>query len=182
MIAFGYLPIFLVSFCLWPFFENPKKYWDCGVAAVIHIAIGVALYSIGGSQMLFYTLVIPCFLMFALGGYIFYAQHNFPKAMLHDDDHWDYFEAALHSSSYIKMNRVMQWCTANIGFHHIHHVNSRIPFYRLPEAMQAIPELQHPLETSLSPREILRCLRLKLWDAGHGKLIEMREFRAIKPL
>jgi len=111
--------------------------------------------------------------MYALGGYIFYAQHNFPTVMLKDNDNWDYLDAALNSSSYIKMNRLMQWFTANIGFHHIHHVNPRIPFYRLPEAMKALPELQHPRETSLGFPEIIRCLQLKLWDEDRGTMIPL---------
>jgi len=175
MIAFGYIPIFLVSFCLWPFFENPKRYWDCGVAAVIHVAIAVTLYIVGGFSLLLYTLLMPSLFMYALGGYIFYAQHNFPGVFLRDNENWDYLDAALNSSSYIRMNRIMQWFTANIGFHHIHHVNPRIPFYRLPETMKAMPELQHPRETSLKPMEILTCLRLKLWDEKKGKMIPLTE-------
>lgn len=173
MIAFAYIPIFLVSFCFWPFFENPKKYWDCGVAAVVHIAIGAWLYITGGFSLLLFTLLIPCLIMYAIGGYLFYAQHNFPQVQLKDDGHWDYLDAALNSSSYIKMNPLMQWFTANIGFHHIHHVNPRIPFYRLPEAMKALPELQHPRETSLSPPEIARCLQLKLWDEEKQAMVSL---------
>jgi len=173
MIAFAYIPIFLVSFCLWPFFENPKRYWDCGVAAIIHIALATTLYLVGGFQLLLCTLIIPNVLMYAIGGYIFYAQHNFPKVKLMDNEHWDYLDAALNSSSYIKMNRAMRWFTANIGYHHIHHVNPRIPFYRLPETMKALPELQHPKETSLNPAEIVRCLRLKLWDEDQEKMIPL---------
>ncbi len=176
MIAFAYIPIFFVSFCLWPFFENPKKYWDCGVAAVVHITIGVGLYILGGFSMLFFSLLIPSVIMYALGGYLFYAQHNFPQVVLKDNKDWDYLDAALNSSSYIKMNPLMQWFTANIGFHHVHHVNPRIPFYRLPETMEALPELQHPRETSLSPAEIIRCLRLKLWDEEKGKMITLPDF------
>jgi acyl-lipid omega-6 desaturase (Delta-12 desaturase) len=176
MIAFAYIPIFLVSFCLWPFFENPRKYWDCGVAAIVHVLIATALYLSGGFQLLLFSLLIPCLVMYALGGYIFYAQHNFPKVVFRDDRNWSYLDAALNSSSYIRMNRVMRWITANIGFHHVHHVNPRIPFYRLPEAMGALPELQNPRDTSLDPGEILRCLRLKLWDEERGKMISMREF------
>jgi len=173
MIAFAYIPIFLVSFCLWPFFENPKRYWDCGVAALVHMAIGATLFMLGGVGLLFFTLIIPSLFMYALGGYIFYAQHNFPTVMLRDNDHWDYLDAALNSSGYIKMNKVMCWFTANIGYHHIHHVNPRIPFYRLPEAMEALPELQHPRETSLNPAEIIRCLRLKLWDDEKHKMVSL---------
>ena len=179
MIAFAYIPIFLVSFCLWPFFENPKKYWDCGISAILHIGIAIALYVAGGFQLLFFTLLIPCFLKYALGGYIFYAQHNFPKAMLKDNDQWDYLDAALNSSSFIKMNGFMHWVTANIGYHHIHHVNPRIPFYRLPETMKALPELQHPGETSLKPMEVFRCLRLKLWDEQQERMISLADFRKL---
>ena len=62
------------------------------------------------------------------------------------------------------MGRVMCWFTGNIGYHHVHHLNSKIPFYRLPEAMAAIADLQSPVTTSLHPRDVLACLRLKLWD------------------
>lgn len=175
MIAFAYIPIFLVSFCLWPFFENPKKYWDCGVAAVVHASIAIGLYVAGGFQMLLFSLLVPSFVMYALGGYLFYAQHNFPKAFFRDDPEWSYFDAALNSSSYIRMNRVMRWITANIGFHHVHHVNSRIPFYRLPEAMKEIPELQSPRDTSLQFFEIWKCLKLKLWDEDRGRMISLEE-------
>ena len=176
MILFAYIPIFLVSFCLWPFFENPRRYYDCGVAAVLHFVFGGILYTLGGWDALFFSLIIPCITMFAVGGYIFYAQHNFPNVMLRNDENWDYLEAALYSSSYIKMNGIMRWFTANIGYHHVHHVNARIPFYRLPEAMRYIEELQHPRSTSLNPGEIWRCLQLKLWDSKNGKMITMREY------
>lgn len=63
------------------------------------------------------------------------------------------------SSSYMRLNKLMQWFTGNIGYHHVHHMNVLIPFYRLPEAMAAIPELQSPATTSLAPREILACFR-----------------------
>jgi omega-6 fatty acid desaturase (delta-12 desaturase) len=62
----------------------------------------------------------------------------------------------------------MSWFTGNIGYHHVHHVNARIPFYRLPEAMAGITEFQTPGATSLSPRQIWQCLRLHLWDSQRG--------------
>lgn len=176
MIAFAYVPIFLVSFCLWPFFENPRKYWDCGLAAVTHAIIASSLWVAGGWPSVVYTLLIPSTVTFCLGGYIFYAQHNFPAVILAEDDTWDYFDAALNSSSFIQMNRVMRWFTANIGYHHIHHVNSRIPFYRLPDVMDAFCEFQRPRTTSLNAIEIYRCLRLKLWDPEKGRMISMKEF------
>jgi len=59
----------------------------------------------------------------------------------------------------------------NIGYHHIHHLNARIPFYRLPEAVRGIPELMNPRSTSLHPMEILRCLRLKVWDVEAQRMV-----------
>lgn len=179
IILFAYIPVFLISFCLWPFVENPRKYYDCGIAVLVHGMIGTILYLTGGWPTVFYTLLIPCFTMFAMGGYIFYAQHNFPSVMLRSDAEWDYFDAALLSSSYIKMNGIMRWFTANIGYHHVHHVNSRIPFYRLPEAMNKIPELQNPRCTSLHPMEIWKCIQLKLWDEKSGKMISLTEFKKL---
>lgn len=177
MIAFAYIPIFLVSFCLYPFFENPGKYWDCGVAAVVHVLIAAGVCLAGGLELLMFAVIVPSVVMYAIGGYIFYAQHNFPKVVFRDDPHWSYLDSALNSSGFIRMNRIMRWITANIGYHHVHHVNPRIPFYRLPEAMKALPELQSPRDTSLRFSEVVRCLRLKLWDDDLGRMISMAEFR-----
>ena len=93
----------------------------------------------------------PVVLGASLGAYLFYAQHNFPAAEIRAGSEWDYVFAALRSSSYMAMNPILGWFTANIGYHHIHHLNSRIPFYRLPETMAAIEELQSPGRTSLQP-------------------------------
>ena len=71
----------------------------------------------------------------------------------------------------------MQWVTANVGIHHVHHINAKIPFYRLNEAMNKIPALQNPKTTSLSIREIRRCLRLKVWDEDDNRMIGLRELR-----
>jgi omega-6 fatty acid desaturase (delta-12 desaturase) len=72
----------------------------------------------------------------------------------------------------MKLGPIMSYFTGNIGYHHVHHLNHRIPFYRLPEAMAAIEELQHPRGvTSLSPRDILACFRQKLWDPEQGRMV-----------
>jgi len=63
--------------------------------------------------------------------------------------------------------------TGNIGYHHIHHLNSRIPFYRLKEAMDSMPELKNVPTTSWNPIEMFRCLRLKLWDAENNRMITL---------
>ena len=72
--------------------------------------------------------VLPLFLATAAGSYLFYAQHNYPTASYVDRREWNYHHAALHTSSMFNMSPVMHWFTANIGYHHVHHLNHRIPF------------------------------------------------------
>jgi omega-6 fatty acid desaturase (delta-12 desaturase) len=73
----------------------------------------------------------------------------------------------------------MDWFTGNIGYHHVHHLNPRIPFYRLPEAMAALPELQNPRVTTLHPRDIVACLRQNLWDPARQRMVTYREARIV---
>ena len=75
------------------------------------------------------------------------------------------------------MSPFWKWMTANIGYHHIHHINSRIPFYRLPEAMAKIPELQTATVTTLNPWDVIKCLRLKVWDTKQNKMIGLAELK-----
>ena len=178
-ISFGYVFMFLYGMCLNPFLSHPRKHFDCLIALVVHLAIGVALAVIvtvfASWSGLLFTILIPFAIACAIGSYLFYAQHNFPTVAFSTNAGWTYETAALTSSSFMRMNPVMRWFTANIGFHHIHHLNARIPFYRLPEVMQAFPELTAPKTTSLSPLEIYRCLRLKAWDTEAQRMVGLRE-------
>jgi omega-6 fatty acid desaturase (delta-12 desaturase) len=122
--------------------------------------------------------LFPSLLSSAIGAYLFYAQHNFPSSTLKSKEDWNYAYAALHSSSFIKMSKLMHWFTGNIGYHHIHHMNSRIPFYALPAVFNDMKEFQHPPTTSLLPWDIYRCLRLKAWDPDEGKMVGLREIYA----
>ena len=88
---------------------------------------------------------------------------------------WDYVYAALYSSSYMKGSPLMHWITGNIGYHHVHHLNAKIPFYRLPEAMESMRELQSPVRTSLSISDVIGCLQLKLWDPATEELLTFRQ-------
>ena len=71
----------------------------------------------------------------------------------------------------------MRWFTGNIGFHHVHHLNPRIPFYRLPAAMRGIPELQRPITIKLNARTILSSFRIKLWDPERQRMVSYRAAR-----
>lgn len=170
-IALGYVFVFLQGMCLLPFIRKPKEHFDCLVALIVHFAISVALVHYVGWMGLLLTQTIPHLITFGLGSYLFYAQHNFPGVSFYDKGGWTYERAALESSSYMKTSKLMAWFTANIGYHHIHHLNARIPFYRLPEVLEALPELQRPKITTLSPMEVIRCLRLKVWDVEQQRMV-----------
>jgi omega-6 fatty acid desaturase (delta-12 desaturase) len=171
-ILFGYVFIFLFGMCLYPFFNHPSKHYDSLLAFVLHLVLATWVTVFLGAPALLLTLLLPFFVASAIGCYLFYAQHNFPSVSFSDKAGWTYEKAALTSSSFMKMNRFMAWVTANIGYHHVHHLNARIPFYRLPEVMKALPELQDAKTTSLQPAEIWRCLRLKVWDVSAQRMVE----------
>jgi acyl-lipid omega-6 desaturase (Delta-12 desaturase) len=173
-ILFGYLFVFLYGMCLYPFFNQPREHYDCGIAFVVHILIAVTLTYCFGWPALLLTQIIPHFIASAIGSYLFYAQHNFPSVSFYDRAGWAYEKAAMESSSYLKTGRLWAWFTANIGYHHIHHLNARIPFYRLPEVISQIPELSKPKTTSLRPSEVIRCLRLKVWDVEAQQMVSLR--------
>ncbi len=176
-VLFGYVTVFLLSFCLIPFVRNPKRYASSGLALVLHAAFGAAIYMVLGVGAFLFAFLIPFSVASALGSLLFYVQHNFEGMQLPDHDAWNHTDASLHASSYLKLSPPMQWFTGNIGFHHVHHLNPKIPFYRLPAAMNAIPELAAPHAIRLDPRTVVRAFRLKLWDAERGEMVSYRAAR-----
>ncbi len=173
----SYFTMFLFGMCIQSFLSSPRRHWDSLVVVLLHVGFSVFLVVQFGWLTWFLSFFLPFFLSHMLGAYLFYAQHNFPGVVFKNNQEWNYAKAALESSSYMVMNPVMQWVTANIGFHHIHHLNSRIPFYRLPEAMREIPELQQSKTTSLKPSDIIACLKLKVWDPSQNKMIGSNELK-----
>ena len=173
-ILFGYLFNFLFGMVVYPFINSPRKHFDCLVALLVHIMLAVLVVIYFNWPTLILALVFPRFIATAMGSYLFYAQHNFPGVSFHDKGGWTYEKAALESSSYLKTSPIMAWFTANIGYHHIHHLNHRIPFYRLPEIYRDIPELQKVKTTSLHPVDVFRCFSLKVWCVETQRMVGVR--------
>ncbi len=169
-IAFGYVTIFFYGMCVRSLFISPRKHYDSAIALASHLAIATWLAYMSWDWLVL-GLIVPSLIASSMGAYLFYCQHNYPDVKLRDSSEWSYVFAALHSSSFTKMSRLMHWFTGNIGYHHIHHLNAHIPFYRLPEAMAGIEELQSPGTTSLHPRDVWACLSLKLWDVDRDCLV-----------
>ncbi|MDT8405126.1 fatty acid desaturase family protein [Sulfuriflexus sp.] len=159
----------------WSPLRDPARHWDSALAILAHGGLITSLWLFGGFDVALFSVLLPMAIASALGSYLFFAQHSFKRMHIITPEAWTFYRAALESSSYMRLNRIMQWFTGNIGYHHIHHLNVRIPFYRLPEAMVAIPELQSPVTTSLMPKDIKECFQASLWDQAKHCMVTYRE-------
>ena len=175
VIALGYWFTFLHGMCIQPGLANPKKHWDSCLAVFVHVTYIACMLLMAGWEVTMLAIVLPNTAAFGFGAYLFYVQHNFPSVQFVSDGDWAYESSALKSSSFLDLSPWMHWVTANIGYHHVHHLNARIPFYRLPEAKTAIPELQNPPSTNLKWREMRRCMALKVWDEQRGLMIPLAD-------
>lgn len=120
------------------------------------------------------TLISCC-----IGLWLFYVQHQYEETYWHDHENWNFFEAALHGSSHLVLPRPLQWLTAYIGLHHVHHLNAQIPNYRLQDCLAANPELQ--CATKVTMGDTWRLVNLALWDEEKRQLISFRQLRKLQP-
>ena len=105
----------------------------------------------------------------AAGVWMFYVQHQFEDTYWERREDWDFTAAALQGSSFYKLPAILQWFSGNIGFHHIHHLSSRIPNYSLERCHKS-----HPIFENVKPitlRTSLKSLHFRLWDEEHRKLV-----------
>ncbi len=116
------------------------------------------------------TVQLPIMLLASIVGvWLFSVQHRFEAAQWWHQEQWTPVQASLEGSSYLKLPRLLQWLTGNIGFHHIHHLSARIPNYRLQECHEGRPELSEA--TTLTFGEALRAPSYALWDEAAGRMV-----------
>jgi acyl-lipid omega-6 desaturase (Delta-12 desaturase) len=142
--------------------------------AAIAILVATMIWLVGIKSFLLVHLPIMV-LAASIGVWLFYVQHQFEDTFWAQDKDWNFQEAALHGSSHYDLPSVLRWFTANIGVHHVHHLCSRIPYYRLPRVLQDHP--QFAVAGRLTLFQSLRCVRRVLWDEGRRRLISFRELR-----
>ena len=131
-----------------------------------------------GGLMPMLLIFLPSTLIAATAGvWLFYVQHQFEDTHWESDEDWQLHEAALHGSSHYILPSVLQWFSANIGIHHVHHLYSRIPFYRLTEVLRDHDELAN--SNRMTIRESLANARLHLWDEQSRRLLSFAEARAL---
>ncbi len=142
-------------------------------AAIAAIA-GILIWFMG--IWTFLLVHLPITLLAASAGvWLFYVQHQFEDTFWAHSDEWSRHDAALHGSSHYVLPGILRWFTANIGVHHVHHLCSGIPYYRLPQVLKNHPDLSDINRLTLF--ESLRCVRLVLWDEVQRRLVSFREAR-----
>jgi acyl-lipid omega-6 desaturase (Delta-12 desaturase) len=154
------------------------KYWLSAMSTNAAILAGLVAIMYFGGLMPILLIFLPTTLLAATAGmWLFYVQHQFEGTHWDAEEDWQLHDAALHGSSHYVMPSVLQWLSANIGIHHVHHLYSRIPFYRLPEVLRDHLELAEGNRMTI--RESLRSARLHLWDEKTKRLLSFAEARAL---
>ena len=178
IVMFGLGPgyLFLVQNRLPLGFMSQARFWVSAMLtnAVILCALGAIVYFKGLQPIL--LIFMPTTLVAAtIGVWLFYVQHQFENTYWEETPDWDLHDAAFHGSSHYVLPPVLQWLTANIGIHHIHHLYSRIPFYRLPQVLVDCPALG--TVNRLTIRESFAQARLHLWDEERKRLVAFSQIR-----
>jgi omega-6 fatty acid desaturase (delta-12 desaturase) len=143
-----------------------------GTNTAIAVLVAAMIWLVGFGPFLLIHLPITA-LAASIGVWLFFVQHQFEGTSWSHDEVWSFHEAALHGSSHYYLPGVLRWFTANIGVHHVHHLSSRIPCYRLPDVLRDHPQLAAVGRITLP--QSLRCVRLALWDEKEQRLIPFKE-------
>lgn len=176
IVLFGLGPIFLFAIhhripAVSPF--RHRKIWGSilGTDAALAAIVVLMLLTVGGRALMLGYL--PVILLAATAGiWLFYIQHQFEQTYWAPGPDWNFHAAALNGSSFYDLPAVLHWLTGYIGFHHIHHVCSKIPNYRLRECFDENPEFRDARRLTLV--DSLKCLRLSLWDEERRLLVPFR--------
>ena len=160
--------------------QRPRMRHSVLLTDLALLAVGGGLWWLIGIDSLLLVWMPAAMLAGSAGIWLFYVQHQFEDAYWQNPGEWSYTEAALRGSSYLKLPKVLQFFTGNIGLHHVHHLNARIPNYNLQRAHDENPVFEDVPVLSFS--QALRTVNLKLWDEDSGKLVTFAQARTTHPL
>ncbi len=160
------------------YMRKQAKYWISAMgtnASIIVLAAGL-IWIMGAAA--FFIIYLPMIVgAGAMGIWLFYVQHQFEDTHWETSEDWDVHDAALYGSSHYDLPQPLRWLTANIGIHHVHHLNARIPFYRLSEALRDHPKLKTIKRLTLW--RSFSCVGLKLWHEESRKLITFKQAQKV---
>jgi omega-6 fatty acid desaturase (delta-12 desaturase) len=179
VVMFGLGPIWslMIGPRLWSSQMRPRQRRSVIVTNIVLAILIAAIVSIVGPQGWLLVQIPTAILAGTLGVFMFYVQHQFEDVYWETSDRWNYADAALQGSSYLKLPKLLQFFTGNIGLHHVHHLSAKIPNYNLQRAHDESP-IFHDVPV-LSVGDALRAVRLKVIDRQSGRLLTWREVRAL---
>jgi omega-6 fatty acid desaturase (delta-12 desaturase) len=180
MFGVGPLYLFLIEHRLpFGFMSKGAMPWLSTMTTNAGILVAASLLIWGAGLTPFLVVLLPIIAIAAsIGVWLFYVQHQFEGTTWEGAADWSQPEAALHGSSYYDLPPPLLWFSGNIGVHHVHHLSSGIPLYRLPEVLRNHPELREVGRLGLW--ESLACVRLALWDAEKRRMVSFGEARAAR--
>jgi len=156
------------------------KLWGSVLATNAGIVVAAVLVAMLVGPVTLLKVQVPVTLLASsIGVWLFFIQHQFDGVYWRRDNEWHPDHAALHGSSYYRLPKALQWLTASIGLHHIHHLCSRVPNYRLQECMDRVPELNQVKRVTFM--DSVRCATLALWDEAAMKMIGFRDLKHAQP-
>lgn len=180
VILLGFGPAFLFIKHRWPTrsIAGRKEVWNVHLTNLALAAL-ITTFSLLIGFREFMLIWLPIFLLSGSAGvWLFYVQHQFEDAYWRGGEDWDYATAAVYGSSYFRLPKVLQWFTGNIGFHHVHHLSPKIPNYRLEKCHRENPTFQKVVTLTL--RESVRTLGLRLWDEESGRMVSFGHLRRLR--
>ncbi len=155
--------------------QSRRSIMGLNLALLITFALSMAMIGVWPVLVAY----LPMLIIAAwIGGWLFYIQHQFEGTYWEHSDSWNFHQAAIESSSYFVLPPLLRWFTGNIGLHHVHHLCSKIPNYRLQACLDAFPELRNAARR-ITLRDSVKCWRLALWDEDRSRLISFREFKTL---
>ena len=152
-----------------PFMMTKKVIWSVMLTNIFVAVIYLPLLWYFGFWGMVFVFAAPAYLSGVLGLALFYLQHNYPDSHWYKTKDWEHEKAAIEGSSLIILPEPLEWFSHAIGYHHIHHLNSKVPGYRLRECYDAVIEFRE-IEP-LSWRDAVDSFKLRLWSYEKNKLV-----------
>ncbi|HEY8809785.1 MAG TPA: fatty acid desaturase [Solirubrobacterales bacterium] len=179
LVMFGLGPIWslMIGPRIWSSKMRPRqRHSVIATNLVLATVIGTIVWLIGPTTWLLVQMP-TAIIAGTLGVFLFYVQHQFEDAYWESSEDWSYPDAALQGSSYLKLPKILQFFSGNIGLHHVHHLSAKIPNYNLQRAHDENP-IFHDVPV-LSVRDGLRSIRLKVIDSNSGRMLTWNQVRAL---
>lgn len=173
LFLFGSFYTFLVVYRFKGLGGTPAERRSVILTDLLIAAIAVSA-SLGFGFRAYATVQLPVIFLAGVSGiWLFYVQHQFDPGYWARDKEWNRLDAAMNGSSYYKLPAVLRWFTGSIGIHHVHHLQPRIPNYRLHKAYLAVPQAQS--SRPLTIRQSIRSVRMNLWSEVQERFLSFRQ-------